>query len=241
MNIMIGTDPELFFVDKETNQFVSAYGHVPGTKSDPFPTDFGAVQLDGHAIEFNTYPTSDVEEFVSLLRSGISYCSEIAAEANCNLSFSPVAFFSDDHFNSLPQESKVLGCSPDFNGLTGKINTSPDFIAVRPVRTSSGHVHIGFDCHPEFWHGEGWDVRIGLVQRLGPVLGTLAQSWETPLSVERRHFYGANYSFRPKPYGVELRQLDALWLTDDKWMRSVFHTAQRETFAYLNGEAEQAA
>ena len=237
--ITIGADPELFFVDASGN-FVSAYGHVPGTKNDPEPTDFGAVQLDGHAVEFNIFPTSDVNEFVDLLRAGIDFCKGLAANVGCSLSFSPVAVFSPEHFDMLPPESKVLGCSPDFNGYTGQVNTAPE-IAEIPIRTSSGHVHIGYPCEPEFWHGAGFEQRLSLVQHLGLRLETVAKAWEVPASKDRRNYYGDNFAFRPKPYGVELRQLDALWLTDERWMRLVFSTVRDNTETFLGNRTSVAA
>lgn len=50
----IGCDPEIFV--KKNGRPVSAFGLVQGTKESPQKTKFGAVQVDGMALEINTNP-----------------------------------------------------------------------------------------------------------------------------------------------------------------------------------------
>ena len=63
MAYLIGADPEVFVTDKN-NQFVSAFNMVPGDKAKPYPVPFGAVQVDGMALEFNIEPASTRQEFI---------------------------------------------------------------------------------------------------------------------------------------------------------------------------------
>ena len=61
MNVMLGCDPEFFI--KKNGKFVCAHGIIPGTKRNPHEIDCGAVQVDGYALEFNTLPARNPEQF----------------------------------------------------------------------------------------------------------------------------------------------------------------------------------
>jgi len=238
--VTLGADPELFFVDPTTGDFVSAYGLVEGTKEVPFPTEFGAVQLDGNAIEFNITPCLYVDDFVDRLKAGVNYCASIAERNGLVLSFSPVANFRESYFKTLPEQCFILGCSPDWNGKTGEVNAGPA-IGYHPIRTSSGHVHIGWGDgeDTEFWAGPDRAKRLALVQHLGPIYDKISKKWENALSDERRNYYGYDWSFRLRTYGVEMRQLDALWLTREDFMCEVFTTTQSETVKFLDSYNKQ--
>src|SRR3990167_7527580 len=63
----LGTDPEVFFKNKETGEFVPAIGLIPGTKEEPFKFkgDNGynyTLQIDNVACEFTIPPCSTPEE-----------------------------------------------------------------------------------------------------------------------------------------------------------------------------------
>lgn len=232
-DISIGADPEVFFKSRLTGQFVSCAGKMPGTKKQPFATHFGAVQVDGLAAEFNVFPSTDQTTFNDLIVEGLEYLSRIADAHECSVVFDPVAEFDSDYFYSLDADVFELGCEPDFNGLDGMINDAPD-IAWEPIRTSSGHVHIGWEKdNPDFAAGDSFKLRWRLVQHLGPQLARISGQWETEASELRREYYGGNWAFRPKPYGVELRQLDGLWLPHNEFRREVFNLVQEETANFL--------
>src|SRR3546814_17923553 len=60
--LTVGCDPELFVMNTD-GEFVSAEGLIPGTKSEPYPEKFGAVQDDGMAAEFNLDPVDNYTGF----------------------------------------------------------------------------------------------------------------------------------------------------------------------------------
>src|SRR3546814_10561962 len=60
--LTVGCDPELFVMNTD-GEFVSAEGLIPGTKSEPYPVKFGAVQVDGMAAEFNIDPVDNYNDF----------------------------------------------------------------------------------------------------------------------------------------------------------------------------------
>jgi hypothetical protein len=75
MNWKIGSDPELFLKNKSDGSFYSAYNGfgtaLKGTKADPEATSYGACQVDGMAVEINTVPTEEPEEFSSLIAEAL--------------------------------------------------------------------------------------------------------------------------------------------------------------------------
>lgn len=226
--ILIGTDPEVFLRHKFTKQFVSVGegDRFPGTKDEPFKLDRGAMQVDGHALEFNTDPVSTEDDFVEVVNHVFNQVKGYveAVDPNLEIVLEPVAHFNPEYFEYLPITSKVLGCTPDFSAVTGKKLDAPD-ISEKPIRTSSGHIHIGWTKDEDAFDETEFKKRFVLANRITPYLLKVAEGWETPASKERRNYYGREGAFRPKSYGVELRALDCLWLADESRMRSVFRAA----------------
>ena len=57
LNVTIGSDPELFIINKKTNKVVSSIGLIPGEKGNPYrtkdmPEGFG-LEIDNILAEFN--------------------------------------------------------------------------------------------------------------------------------------------------------------------------------------------
>ena len=226
--ILIGVDPEVFLRNKFTGKFVSAADprySFPGTKYDPFPVIDGAIQVDGHALEFNTRPVDNEDEFVYVINNVFRQLNELVTNTDPTLeiAFEPVATFDEDYFKMLPEHSKELGCTPDFSSVDGHELDAPP-IGERPIRTSSGHIHIGITEDEDAFDPEVFKQRLDMAQRITPYLLKVARKWETTASNERRKYYGREGSFRPKHYGVELRALDCLWLKSDDTIREVFRT-----------------
>lgn len=223
--ILIGTDPEVFLRDKATGEFRSAAGFFPGTKDRPCPLDRGFIQVDGHALEFNTEPVDNEDEFVEVVTHVFNQVKGIVEmeTPSWEIALEPVAHFDQHYFDSLPAKSKELGCSPDFSAETGKVLSSPAIQDV-PIRTSSGHIHIGFTKYQDAFTPELFKQRLDIARRVTPYLLEVAKEWEDERSVQRREFYGREMAFRPKHYGVELRALDCLWLENEERIRKVFRT-----------------
>ena len=222
--ITIGCDPEVFLRNRSTGKFVSAFGKFPGTKQHPFKVNKGAVQVDGTALEFNIDPASTEDEFVENINTVMTQMYDMVKEVDPDLEIilAPIVEFDADVWNETPVEAKELGCDPDFN-LHGIPNTSPaDIIADTPVRTAAGHVHVG-------WNKEKVtpENQLKVVHRLQDDFMLEIGNWETEESLRRREYYGAVGAHRPKPYGVELRFTDNLWLKSEEHMRTVFRTASR--------------
>jgi len=216
MKVLVGADPEVFVTNPNHDGFVCAHGLIPGDKKNPFKVDFGAVQVDGTALEFNIVPASTCEEFVHHITKVYSTLEGMVP--GFKLQITPVAHFDKEYFKSLPGEAKRLGCDPDFDAWEMDMNTPPPNRL--PMRTAAGHVHVGWT--------DGLDVRdksvfndCGVVAReLDYSLGLSSLLYDTDET--RRSMYGKAGAFRPKPYGVEYRVLSNVWLKSADLMRWVY-------------------
>lgn len=219
MAYLIGTDPELFVTKGGILQ--SAFGLIKGDKRKPFKVNKGAVQVDGMALEFNTDPTADVDEFVTNIQEVMSQLQEMVPEYEFFIE--PTAEFGKDYIEKQPQEAKELGCDPDFNAYTGEMNEKPD--GETGFRTAAGHLHIGWTENEDVNCPYHFDECREVVKMLDRYLGIPAE--EIDKDEKRREMYGELGAFRPKPYGVEYRVLSNFWLKDERLMRWVFKKAQR--------------
>lgn len=225
--ILIGADPEVFLKDTKTGHFVSAHGQFPGTKDNPVPLgNRGFMQVDGHALEFNIHPCATENEFVENIQDCLALLKREVrlVDPDLEIVFDPVAEFDETYFESLSMDSKILGCNPDFSAVTGDVLDAPDISNV-PIRTSSGHIHIGWTQFEDAWDDNQFALRLEIANKITPHLLSVSKEWETDASNERRRYYGGNGAFRPKDYGVELRCLDGLWLTSEDRMRKVYRAA----------------
>lgn len=225
--ILVGADPELFMRHPDTGDFISADDldggpRIPGTKWEPHKVPFGAVQIDGTALEFNIDPAKTVDEFVHNINAvRATICAMVPGY---NVVAEPVAHFKPDYFNNhVPSHAQELGCNPDYNGWTFDTNPRPD-PAGEPFRTASGHVHIGW--------GEDFDVEdrdhfllcCKFARQLDYYLGMHSLMWDKDGT--RRSLYGKAGAFRPKSYGLEYRVLSNRWLDDQGLIRWVYNTIQ---------------
>jgi hypothetical protein len=217
MRILIGCDPELFVT--QDGKARSAWGMIPGTKEKPHIVENGAVQVDGMALEFNTDPVDNANDFVRNVTSVMGQMRQMIP-ADHEFAIVPSVRFNGNHFRAQPDEAKELGCTPDFNAYTMKENPKPDNTTT--MRTASGHVHIGF-CEGADPSSEEHMIRCAtLVKQLDCYLGLPSLMFDT--DTKRRAMYGAAGAFRPKSYGVEYRVLSNAWLLSEERMRFVFDT-----------------
>lgn len=221
MTLLIGADPELFL--KVAGNFFSGYGVIPGTKQQPHPVEFGAVQVDGMAVEFNISPADTQEKFVGNIQEVMKQLREMIP-TKFDLAIEPVAEFTKETMDATPEEAKELGCDPDFSAYTAEVNPRP---AQHPImRTAAGHVHLGWTAnintnedHDHFM------ACCALTKQLDFFLGLPSVLLDP--DTKRKQMYGKAGAFRPKPYGLEYRVLSNFWLTDKKLMELVYNNTQQ--------------
>lgn len=220
---LFGADPELFVLN-ESGRPVTAAGLIPGTKEEPHKVKDGAVQVDGMAAEFNIDPCSSFEEFDGRIQSVLSQLTKMLPNGH-TLTAVPSIRFAEEDFKMAPDEAKVLGCNPDFNAWTGKVNPPPHDAENPYLRTASGHIHIGW--------ADGLDVTdpqhvincCDLIKQLDWYLGGWSLRKDTDAT--RRLLYGKAGAYRPKPYGVEYRVLSNFWISNTESRLEVWNRLQR--------------
>jgi len=222
----VGADPEIF-VGKE-GKFVSAHGLVKGTKDAPLPVDYGAVQVDGMALEFNIDPVSSPSEF----EFNLSVVQAQLKEMIGDLEFLETASvkFDKAFMRNVPLENLMLGCDPDYNGYDMFPNVRPDGAAL--MRTAGGHVHVGgffTDTLENFGH---FHLSARLAKALDKTIGVYSLLWDK--DDERRAMYGKAGCFRPKLYGMEYRTLSNAWIFKKPLVHFIFDGV-REALEYVFG------
>lgn len=235
--ILLGADPELFMRNPNSGEFHSAHGLVPGTKNKPHKVPYGAVQIDGTALEFNIDPAATCDEFVRNLTEVRKTIS--AYVPGYNVVAEPTAIYDQDYFDwEVPGSAKELGCDPDYNGWTQDINPRPD-PGNKPLRTAAGHIHIGWTEGKDVFEQNHFLQCAAVARQMDYYLGIHSLLWDADGT--RRTLYGKAGAFRPKPYGMEYRVLSNRWLSSEPLMRWVYNQAQKGMAkAKVNDWAEDA-
>ena len=227
MNVKVGADPELFV--KKNEEFYSAYKLVPGNKKAPFLVNDGAVQVDGMALEFNITPSEDKNTFVHNINSVLSQLREMVPK-EYDFSKHPTVHFPSEYMEEQPMEALLLGCEQDYNAYS---RSPAHYRGMGDIRTAGGHVHIGWTEEADPLETSHFLSCCQLTIQLDYFLGLPSLFLDD--DSERRKYYGAAGTFRPKPYGLEYRVLSNFWIFDDRYIELVFTQTQR-AFNYLVNE-----
>lgn len=219
--LTFGADPELFVVNPD-GDYVSAEGLIPGTKDEPYKVDYGAVQVDGMAAEYNIDP---VDNFLEFKRNNKAVRKQLEKmlPKGYKLVCAATAEFKPEHWDNTPDHAKMLGCSPDFNAWDGQPNPPPQDSP--RIRHAGGHIHIGWTKGAKTSDSQYVSACIDLVKQLDWYLG--AWSLYKDSDKLRRSMYGKAGSMRFKPYGVEYRTLSNFWLDSDAVMLETWNRLQK--------------
>jgi hypothetical protein len=144
---------------------------------------------------------------------------------------SPVAHFTEAVMKAQPPEALELGCDPDYNAWTGLPNIKPN--ANRPMRTASGHVHIGWTKNEDITDPDLINRAYAAARQMDFYLGLPSLFYDD--DQERREMYGKGGCCRVKPYGVEYRTLSNAWLKSERLMTWVFNNAQKGMQELVSG------
>lgn len=231
LNIKVGADPELFIRNPNDNTFVCANGRMPGTKAQPHPVQFGAVQVDGFAAEFNIDPAENREDFIRNIKTVQSELAKM--HPGFDLVATPTAMFAKDYFLEQPAEARELGCNPDWNAYTQAENPAPkDIIG---TRTGSGHIHIGWRDDGDAFDPVHLADCYAIVKQLDHYIGVPSLAWD--FDTKRRKMYGKAGAFRPKSYGLEYRTPSNAWLNyGDAMAGWIFDRAKAAVVDLVSGK-----
>ncbi len=230
MKILLGCDPEVFVFNKKRKCYVPACGMVEGTKEAPQEVPFGAVQVDGLALEFNTAPASNESQWLAYTNAVYGKLQTMIPK-DCELHTVPVAHFQKKDFDKAPKESKLLGCDPDFNAWTREQNEIDPGKAGLLMRTGAGHIHIGWTEGMSPQNMDHFEDCVRAVKQLDYYLGLYSLGWDT--DQQRRTLYGQAGAFRVKPYGVEYRVLSNKWMATP-FLRAWVYKATTKAMADLH-------
>lgn len=207
--ITLGCDPEFFVKDKELDKFVPAYlTGITGTKENPQELEHGgAVQVDGMALEFNIRPADNANDFSSNIYNTIKDIRK-QVDRKYQFVFKPFVKFDKDIFENTPSKYKELGCDPDYD-RNGNEKTPPEGSNLLPVRAAGGHIHIGF-C-------KDMDIKdpryLEDCKMIANILGRyITFNFRGEDNWNRKRYYGSGISYRPKPYGIEIRTPSNNWV-----------------------------
>jgi hypothetical protein len=217
-----GCDPELFIFN-ENGEPVGAEGIIPGNKWEPFAVNKGAVQVDGMAAEFNIDPASTFEEFDTNIVTVLKELKKFLPKGH-TLKAVPAVTFSEEEWSKASEDSKELGCMPDFNAWEGNLNPPPDTSANPRTRCAGGHLHVGWTKDADLSDISHVLNGRDLVKQLDYYLG--AWSLQKDGDPTRRSLYGKAGACRFKPYGVEYRVLSNFWVTTKTQRLAVWNRMQ---------------
>jgi hypothetical protein len=234
MKLLVGADPEVFI--KKDGEYVPAWGLPFGNKHKPLKTKHGSVQVDGLAMEFNSYPAATEKGFIHNVKSAFQDLQGllVSHDPGFSVDIVPVADF-DKAMATLPDEAKVLGCNMDFDAYSMSPNEIP--CSGEVFRTGAGHIHLGFTNKGEPDSIPYVHYCAAIVRELDYYLGLPSLKWDT--DGRRRKLYGKAGAFRPKPYGLEYRVLSNKWLSDEKLIGFVFRQASDAYHNFKKGNLLQ--
>lgn len=214
-NFSIGSDFELFLMDKEKSKVVNAKPYVKGSKRKPYNFDqsspFWCTSLDNASFEGNIPPASSPEEFSQNIQKVIDYLKGTLPENivpihNCAVRFDPSELQT--------REAMTLGCESSMNAYTGYENPRPD-ASITNLRTCCTHVHIKYD-------DMNLDLSRELIKAMDLFLGVPSILVE-PIN-ERRTMYGTLGEMRfSRSKTTEYRVLSSFFSETDALRQWVYN------------------
>jgi len=218
--ITLGADPEVLLVTAADIPW-GGYKCSTGTKEDPEVVPYGAIQVDGMALEYNIDPASCLKEWKENHYCVLDVLKDRAGRED--LSLTDISCQQYDYYIDIVacEEELMFGCEPDLNAGTGVENEMPENDGSIKFRTAGGHVHVGFSE----WStnsGNSLETARTLVKLMDATLGL----WSifTDEGQERRKLYGNAGAFRLKDYGFEYRTLSNFWVFDEAYLQYVYNT-----------------
>lgn len=226
-DVKLGSDPELFIIDKKTKLLKSSVGLIGGSKEDPkplFEPGFFA-QEDNVLVEFNIPPAVTTQAFVENITSGVSQIEKLLG-LEYELRAMASAFMPIEELQTFAANS--FGCSPDNNAWDEGHYNPPPITPSSGLRSAGAHIHIGYTADVSKFKKEGIDKKnfdIELIKLCDLYLGIPSVLMDS--DTERKKLYGKAGSYRHKPYGVEYRVLSSFWLNSKNKIAWAFDQTMR--------------
>lgn len=234
--LLLGSDPELFTIDRSTGKLSSVAGKLGCDKWNKrtYSADV-RIQEDNVLVEFDTNPQGSMEAFMKNLSDGLKACEEVVNEVNHDIAPNISShIYSMDELKSFHKSVFTFGCEPDYNALTGMVNPKPT--SVDPgLRSAGGHVHFGYrDLLPKGMDFSQSQAIVGVMADYYLGLYSVLEDMDN----RRRELYGKAGSIRMKDYGIEYRSLSNFWIFKEETKKMIWQQANK-VVASLEGEWER--
>ena len=211
--LLVGSDPEVFLIDRDSREFVSAIGKIPGSKDSPYPLpELGkgfALQTDCCSVEFNVPPVTNSQDFYNNIQKMFNHIRSIIP-SGLDISLATSGEFSKSDLRH-PQ-AKLAGCSSDYNAWSLTVNDKPNFKATN-IRCNGAHLHFGYE-------GFNDATSIELIKALDLTIGVTSLLIDSDR--ERRKLYGRAGCFRMTYFGIEYRTPSPYYLASQELVDHVF-------------------
>lgn len=216
----LGSDPELFVVDKKTGEITSAIGKLGGSKGNPLSLGYGrGLQEDNVLAEFNTHPVGSYDMFANEIQSALKAVRRVCSKQGLGVKIQASHEYTAEALNKYGPAALEFGCDPDTNAYTGMDNPTPDSSGC--LRSAGGHLHIGYSGLIND------EVSRMIIRSCDLFLGVPSVLMDP--DTRRRNLYGKAGAYRPKSYGVEYRSLSNFWLSSRARTIWAFKQAKRAT------------
>lgn len=228
----IGSDPEMFVVDKN-NEVIPSYHFLKSkeegdvTEKAPieayhYHTSYGQnIFWDGFQAEFNLCAESCLSWVCDSVYHGLSALSKRAKQHNkdARLTIQPTMDIQPHYLRNDEDKFVQFGCMPSKNvyNMEGIKADGRDV----PFRSAGGHIHFGLS---ETQKGKIEDYVKALDAILGVACVSLFGSYD---DVRRREYYGLAGEYRTPKHGLEYRTLSNVWMCHPVVMNIVFELSRK--------------
>jgi len=136
----IGADIEMF-VSKKAIKHHRVIGATSIVRKDST-----TIKKDGILLEINPLPDTCRDEVRARLKRIVSSLKTLEVKHKVKIVLDDVHTLNKSVFKKIAKEDKELGCLPDINAYTNKINRIPTEYQDIPIRSCGGHLHFGATC-----------------------------------------------------------------------------------------------
>lgn len=224
MNITVGSDPEVFFTDKDKPTIYPASmvfnKHFGG---ELIENQYGALIVDGAALEFQPFPSLIPEEVVANLRGLLEQGVEMANIAGKVLAIVPEMAF-DLSWCKRDHRLGEFGCAPDKSAWGEGCRPATIDATKHRWRYAGCHIHAGVIEDQDYF------LRGGLIecvsQALDRTVGLASMVLSGNQDKLRRNVYGRPGIYRHQPWGMEYRTPSNGILRSPQVMEFIFRLTQ---------------
>lgn len=224
MNITVGTDPEVFFVDQAADTIYPA-GMVfeEHFGDDIIEISPGALIPDGAALEFQPFPSVKPKEVVDNLRGLLLQGLTMAEMAGKALVIKPELPF-DLKWCELDPKLGEFGCSPDQSTWGEGCTPATIDASKHRWRYAGCHIHLGIVGDQDYFRQDG--VMDRSARALDRTVGLASMVLSGNHDRLRRQVYGRPGIYRHQPWGMEYRTPSNMILHSPVVMEFIFKLSQ---------------